>query len=503
MTNFRVRSDHEARARVALETLDSRPGVYKESVSEHGGASFWLERSDAGKHLMVLAADESQLDAFSGEAQAGSDGYVLKRCDTSHDNAAALRRVLVWLEPQPLGLQTSAGCGDRLGLATPGHAAAFREVGGEIYPIFAQQSIREMTRTKRSPEDVMADATWGAFEAGWRGPLGADADHLKTPEDIDRCANAGFTFFTIDPGEQVDDEAHSAAPRAVEEKVAALPWPGLETSRQEFVARYGGKVIDLGTRRLTLEQGPLLRAAAKYGRAIAHVVTMYRHLVATGKAFELEVSVDETQTPTSHAEHAVVALELKRLGVQFISLAPRYVGRFEKGIDYLGDHEALREDLAGHAAIAQTLGPYKLSLHSGSDKFSVYPVITELTAGMVHLKTAGTSYLEALRVIARFEPELFREIGTLAKANFEQDRASYNISAQLRNVPDFATVSETELANLLEHNDTRQVLHVTFGSALDRFKAELLTALTAHEKAHYEALASHFVKHLAPFSGKA
>jgi hypothetical protein len=62
--------------------------------------------------------------------------------------------------------------------------------------IFAQQSIREMARTRRTPEQVMDDATWGAFQAGWREPVGADADHLKTTDDVDRCCAAGFTFFT-------------------------------------------------------------------------------------------------------------------------------------------------------------------------------------------------------------------------------------------------------------------------------------------------------------------
>ncbi len=486
---------------ISLATLRGRAGVYRTSLTEQGGASFWLERDGDGKCLMVLAADEAQLN-FSGEAESHGDGYSLKRCATNDANARALRRALPWLEPQPLGLRTSAGCGDRLGLATPGHVAAFGEVGGGIAPIFAQQSIREMTRTQRSPEDVMRDATWGAFEAGWRGPVGADADHLKTFEDIDRCANAGFTFFTIDPGEHVDDEAHGASPSAVEEKVDALPWPELESSRQELEGHYIGTTVELETKGLVLEREAVLRAAAKYGRAVAHVARMYRHLGAKGVPFELEVSVDETQTPTSHAEHAVVALELRRLGVRFVSLAPRYVGRFEKGIDYLGDHDALREDLAGHAALARALGPYKLSLHSGSDKFSVYPIIHELTKGMVHLKTAGTSYLEALRVIARLEPDLLRKIGALAKAQFEQDRASYHISADLQSVPDFAALGEAELVGLLDHNDSRQVLHVTFGSALDAFKPELMGVLKAHEEAHYDTVRQHFVKHLAPFARK-
>src|SRR2546423_13427041 len=108
------------------------------------------------------------------------------------------------LVPQPLGLAASFGFGDRLGLATPGHVAAMREAGRGIQPIFAQQSIREMTRTNRTPRQVMDDATRGARQAKWDGICGADADHLKTPEDIVRTAEVGFCFFTLDPSGEVD-----------------------------------------------------------------------------------------------------------------------------------------------------------------------------------------------------------------------------------------------------------------------------------------------------------
>src|SRR5262245_8022898 len=95
------------------------------------------------------------------------------------------------ISPRPtvLGLAPSFGFGDRLGLATPGHVEALRRVrSNSILPIFAQQSIREMTRTRRSPEQVMADAQAGAQRAGYAGPRGADADHLKTTQDVDRTA---------------------------------------------------------------------------------------------------------------------------------------------------------------------------------------------------------------------------------------------------------------------------------------------------------------------------
>ncbi|HSV16460.1 MAG TPA: tagaturonate epimerase family protein, partial [Tepidisphaeraceae bacterium] len=94
-------------------------------------------------------------------------------------------------KPVALGLAPSFGFGDRMGMATPGHAIALMNSGTGILPIFAQQSIREMARTNRQPADVMNAAAAGVKEMGYTGPQGADADHLKTPEDVNRTAAAG------------------------------------------------------------------------------------------------------------------------------------------------------------------------------------------------------------------------------------------------------------------------------------------------------------------------
>ena len=133
----------------------------------------------------------------------------------------------------------------------------------------------------------------------------------------------------------------------LEHKAATLPWPALEFTLPDLLKNLGGKQFDLGDFWLTLEREQVLRAAVKYGAAVAHVSRLYRHLESKGIPFELEVSVDETETPTTHAEHIYVASELRRLGVQWVSLAPRFVGRFEKGVDYIGDLDALAVDLAG------------------------------------------------------------------------------------------------------------------------------------------------------------
>jgi hypothetical protein len=366
-----------------------------------------------------------------------------------------------------------------------------------------------MSRTGRTPIEVMDDATWGIFSEGWREGVGADADHLKTPEDIDSCVAAGFSLFTIDPGDHVSSSADTADITTLRAAVSALPWPELEDTEDQLRARYLDRKVVVEDHELLLDEITLSRAAAKYGRAVAHVVRMERHLrkVAGDREVELEVSVDETETPTAPAEHYWIASELARLGVRFASLAPRFVGRFEKGVDYIGDLDALEADLAAHAAIARQLGPYKLSLHSGSDKFSVYPIAARQTRGLVHLKTAGTSYLEALRTVSAVDPSLFREIYGFARERYETDRASYHVSARLDRARPANEVPESGLASLLEEFDAREILHVTFGSVLNersngegfRFREKLMGLLTANPEAYAKNLEAHFVRHLRPF----
>jgi hypothetical protein len=479
---------------------------YPESFLALGRICLWLERDHARKRLAVLAPPGALLaERFHGIHAGEVFGHTLLFCPLDAGNAAALRDTVSTLRPVPLGLTTSAGFGDRLGLATPGHVRALRRVtAGEgrhpVAPIFAQQSIREMERTGRSAVDVLNDATWGAFQAGWRRPLGADADHLRTSEDIDNTSACGYSFYTVDPGAFVDDRADSAQPEVVQRALQKLPWDELETDLTELRQRYAGRPVELDDRAIVIDDEALARAAVKYGRAIAHVRRMYRHLLGKNIPFELEMSVDETETPTSHAEHAYLVSELRRLEVDWVSLAPRFVGSFEKGVDYIGDLDALRADLAGHATIARSLGPYKLSLHSGSDKFRIYPLIQEATDGLVHLKTAGTSYLESLRVAAQVDPALFREILSFAREQYDRDRVTYHVSAHVARVPVGTTLGGEDLPGLLDGFDARQMLHVTFGSTLAVFRPRLMHLLSTHEDAYVTALERHFVRHLAPFA---
>ena len=380
----------------------------------------------------------------------------------------------------PLSLTPSFGFGDRLGLATPGHIAAVRDT--KFAPIFAQQSVRENTRTGRTPQQVMEDAKRAVDAALWDLPWGADADHLKTLDDIPVFVEAGYTFFTVDPGEYVDNSADTDSMPTLEQKVANSHWDKLSALYLEQHIHHAWGAFEVES---------LMRAAAKYEKAIQHAASMFGRLAELMDTFDFEVSVDETDSPTTVLEHFFIANELMRLGVRFTSLAPRLLGRFEKGVDYIGDLKALDAELEKHAAVTAYFGTYKMSLHSGSDKFSVYPLVAKHWGNRIHVKTAGTSYLEALRVLAKYEPDLFLKIFSLGRECYENDKQTYHVSAQLKLLP-----STDDLPSLLNNFHARQVLHVSFGSSLARFGEGLKAALRKHEDAYYEGLRRHFHQHL-------
>lgn len=492
--------------------------VYSYSVIRENSCVFFLIREKDERKLVILypqtGSDASCRDFTAeewGELKAEGKVFRYQVCPCNHLNASLLRERFSFTRPMVMGLTPAIGMGDRIGLTTPGHIRAAKKFG--VFPVLAQQSIREMTRTSRSPQEVIDDVSWAVFQEGYYGGFAADADHLKTEEDINETFRAGFTMYTIDPSDYVNNRADEYDMDTLRKRFRKLPWNELGCREDEYFRRYLGREFKLSAPdekhflTLKLSEEELLRAAVKYSASIAHTAKLVRHLVKlfNGNKFDLEVSVDETETPTSPLEHPFIALELRRLNVRVQGLAPRFVGSFEKAIDYIGDLNEFERTFRDHTLIARLCGPYKLSVHSGSDKFSIYPIMGKLAGNMIHLKTAGTSYLEALRVVPRHNPSLFREIIRYGFGCFERDRRTYHISTELSMIPDPKDVADEELEEtFLKRNSGRQLLHVTFGSILTaktadgkwKFRNRIREILVNHEEEFYETIAVHFERHI-------
>lgn len=487
--------------------------IYPKSVREYDCIIFFIGRSNEGKNLYLYYEDsnhnipekiEGNLVSFEREYD-----FYLKKCLLNTRNRKVLQSIFEFTNPRILGLVDSFGFGDRLGLANPAH---IRSLGNNRFkPILAQQSIRELNRTNRTPADVMDAAVWAVFQEGYVDGFGADADHLKTEEDIDLTVKNGFKMFTFDPGDYVYNEADLLNEDELDERIKQQDWNGLNINYEDLSNNHLGREINI-SEKLTIQpdEKKLKRAIVKYGDSLAHIKKMYDHLKIKYPDYEseVEISIDETESVTSLFEHYFLANELKRLGVKFISLAPRFIGEFEKGIDYKGDLNIFKEEYIKHAYIALYFGTYKLSLHSGSDKFGVYSVIGSLNLGVTHVKTAGTSYLEALKVTAMKEPNLMREILDFCRNLYEEEKKTYHVSADLNKVKPAKEYSDEDLVMLFNQDDWRQILHVTYGRVLtDKneqdtyiFKDRLFECVEKNEEIHYKLLINHFRKHIDNFS---
>jgi hypothetical protein len=481
---------------VALSAALSAWGgsLYPASVVESGAVLAAVARVAGMKRLVLASLQAADLPSgFAGETRSAV-GLAVRLCPFTHENAVALRRLLPWTAPVSLrDRRTTVGCGDRLGRATPGHVRAVRQFAAA--PVLAQQSMRELTLTRRTYENVVDDVTFLVLQEGYRGGYGADGDHLKTLKDIDVAVDAGMAMITLDLTEKMNAAAENWSPAEVEAAFATLS----EAARRRIVDTYAGRAFDVEGALVTMTDLEARRCAVMYLGAMDFAGEAYGLLrQRRGEAFDLEISIDETKAPTLPAHHLFIIRELLYRDIVVSSLAPRFIGEFQKAIDYIGDLAEFERQFKLHCAIAKAYGDYKISIHSGSDKFAVYPIIGRYTQQRVHLKTAGTSWLEAVRAIATADPALYRRMHARAFEVLPEALKLYHITPDLTSIPALATLKDSELPALMEHDAARQLLHVTYGGLLGdpTIGPAFLAALDADEEVYYRFVEKHFVRHL-------
>ncbi len=482
-----------------LEPVLKFDRFYQSSLTEAGGIVLFMIRKNGKKLLVAVKKNAaSDMERFEGEMCVYGE-YDVKICPLTPGNASILREMCPFIVPSPVGKNSAFGLGDRLGNATPGHIRAVSKF--DVVPVFAQQSVREMSRTERTPQQVMDDVTWAVFREHYTGLFGADADHLKTEKDIRKGFEAGFTMFTTDPSDHINNLADTLSIGKLEEAFNDLFENNGE--KQGLMDTYLKGKFPL---QMSFSEEEVKREAVKYLPAIRHVLRMYEYLLNLegSREFDFEVSVDETELPTSPRAHLFIITQLSKNGVKITGLAPRFAGEFQKAIDYIGDVGKFKEELRQHVVIAGEFGSYKISIHSGSDKFSIFPVVGEVAEGLFHEKTAGTSYVEAMRVIAEKAPELYREIHKFGLRRFKEDRASYHVTTDLSVIPDVDKLADSELVKLLNENNSRQLIHITYGSVLQakdendkfRFRGRIMEVLDINEEEYFKVLDEHFSRHM-------
>ncbi len=387
----------------------------------------------------------------------------------------------------------SFGVGDRFAHQAKAQLQACMlaaEQGAEVVPVW-NKSNREHTTIGSQPDSVRAAAEEAVRALGWTKPYYVDADHIRL-ETVDGFI-ASSDFYTIDVADSIGSPANHESVDAFvahhPELVGRLQIPGIETP---FAAT----------------RNDVERIAGKYLLAVRDAGRIYRHIAeAKGEGnFVTEVSMDETDSPQTPLEILVILAALADESIPIQTIAPKFTGRFNKGVDYVGDiaqfEKEFNEDLAVIAFAVVRYGlpaSLKLSVHSGSDKFSIYAPIRRALARFgagLHIKTAGTTWLEEVIGLAEAGGEglgIAKEIYAKALAKQEALCAPYAAvididSTQLPSAEEVQGWASEQFVSALRHDQSnpafnpslRQLIHVGYKIAAqmgDRY----LNALEANE----------------------
>jgi hypothetical protein len=392
----------------------------------------------------------------------------------------------------PLG-KFSFGMGDRFGHQGKAQLQACvmaAELGADFIPVW-NKSHREHTFVGTEPSSLRAEADDAVKTLGWKKPYHVDADHIRL-ETVDRFI-APSDFFTLDVadsiGKPADQDAVSAFIERHPELIGIISIPHIALP-------------------LEITMTEVKRVANKFLLAVQEAGRIYRHIAGIKGAenFVTEVSMDETDSPQTPHELLIILAAIADEGIPIQTIAPKFTGRFNKGVDYVGDlvqfEQEFNEDLA---VIAFAINQYglpsslKLSVHSGSDKFSIYEpmrrALSKFDAG-VHIKTAGTSWLEELIGLAEAGGdglEIAKEIYAYSIAHVDEFCAPYAsvIDIDKSRLPSAEEVNgwtSEQFVSALRHDSKnpqfnaslRQLLHVSFKVAA-KFGDRYLSALKKYE----------------------
>jgi hypothetical protein len=466
--------------------------LYKNSLYVQDRILFFIAKLNKKKSLYIVSLDPFKSE-FKGNIQ-NIDGHYVQEVEFNHKHSLKLQKLFPFTAPISLrDKKTTFGCGDRLGLATPGHIRAAMKF--DLYPVLAQQSIRELDLTQRNYAQVTSDVTFLVFQEGFERGYGADGDHLKTMEDINRALKAGMPMITLDLSNYLNTDAMFWDKDKIEKKFEYID----AEERNRILRSYADRSFNIGDYDIIISSIETKRCTLVYRNALNFAQKVDKYLKKYRKNnYDLEISIDETTTSTIPSHHIFIINEIIHRNIIINSLAPKFIGDFQKAIDYIGDIEEFEKDFKIHCKIAKNYGNYKISIHSGSDKFSVYPIIGKYTASRFHLKTAGTSWLEALKCIAKCNPTLYRKIHKKAFQYFQVALKYYHITADISKIQNIDELKDDDLINFFEKDESRQLLHITYGGILNdpEIKEEFFDSLSEFEEVHYELVKNHISKHM-------
>ncbi|WP_137596645.1 tagaturonate epimerase family protein [Paucilactobacillus kaifaensis] len=479
--------------------------VYAPSIQVERKNVYFILHENGEKYLVACESGNTigEFDAIATE-DAGN-GKALVVAELTQANNEALSYRFPWVKPiSRHGYKYTFGLGDRLGSASNAHLRLFK--GRGIFPILAQQSIRELLLTDRTELDVVQSASWAVFEEGYTDGWGADGDHVKEPYEVEYAVESGCTMITLDATKKIHNEIADLSDEELDAKYNALD--------PEFVTRFNNDYLDktfkIGENaEVHFDKKDVEQSVLIYFDAVEYATYIYHRFVVPNN-LDFEISMDETIVPTTPANHYFFANELKNNNITPETLAPKFYGEFQKAIDYIGDLGRFEREYVVHEAIAEKFG-YRLSIHSGSDKLSVYPIIGRLSKkNGWHVKTAGTNWLEALRVVAKEDPKLMQEIYKYSFDNLDDVKPFYVFHADQTNSPKPSEINDSNVMSLLTDDNPRQILHTMYGNVLNYqesfkyvYRDRFFDLLKKHQDEYDDFLNRHIAEHIDLLQGKA
>ena len=404
---------------------------YKKSLHFNNKRLFLLCRNKSNKYFCEMSSKKDFLlsENLGGITECEFDGDKLYigffNCNLK--NSRLLISEFQHLVPVKSNKKTSVGFGDRIGIAGASHVRISSNY--DFFPLFAQQSAREITKTSRNCETILHNAVISVFQEGYKCPWGADADHIRDIEWVKIMLNnnyLNYTMFTIDTYDYVDlDTNYSYDYNSTDEKFK---------ERLEKSKKYIDKSFNFSGYKFKFTSDNLFPIVKRYYKCLDFLLDCYNLIKSVNKDFDFEPTFDERDIDTTPEEHFYLVSELINDGVNFTTFAPKYPGLFEKGIDYEGDLKNFVYNLKVHKSVADHYGTYRLSLHSADDKYKVFKYFRDILGLNYHIKTSGTTWMESLRTIAQFNPDLFNKIFDAVLIDASENSKDYYIQLDIKKI---------------------------------------------------------------------
>ncbi len=498
-----------------LRSLEAFPidllKIYPRSFCSKNGLWYGLIRTAQGKRLAVMG-DRSHVlrDAFRGDCYHRSSS--LKLCDLTAENTECLMDLFPYTKPVSLRSDPmTIGTEDRLGLATPGHIRAIRKF--QAHPVLVQHSIQETEKTGRNLPEVIRDAAWAVFQESYQEGYGADGDHLKSIRDVKSALDAGVSMITLDLSGRIDPEVlwqptprvHQRFEEEIEEgdaKVTLHLFLDKEFTWKGAEGEFGIRFDEEGVKRNVL----LFYKALDFAEEVYEWILLQRR---NQSPVDFEISLDRTSFPTSPENHFFFALELSHRGVYIQSLAPRFYGESRDGVAFRGNRETFLRQFYRHVLIGEDYD-YRISVHSENDPFPVARHLAQLSKGVLHLKTSGISWIEAMRLVAFVHPPLYREMHSFSLSEGLEASKPDPVTVDLHRIPKLAELNDEDLPSLLDQEDCRQLLDITCGSLLNAknssgeylFRERLSQTLTRYEEDYWSRVEACIEEYLSSLGVK-